>query len=570
MTASTRGTVDGFRWFLLAPGVLPVTIRAASTIHGVCAFRLVSAEHAPWLRDRNPGMRSTLRCVKWQIAALMLISLGLHLWGIRRDLPYSEEYDENFFVPVAIDMVARGSLNPEWFGNPGSTLIYPLTLLYRIGHAVVSGGAWIGPEPGLSSAFRSSPALYYMAGRLLCVVFAVSSIPLLYAVGRRSLGVRAALIGCFLYILLPLPTAHAQMVRTDSPGVFFGLLALWSCFRLRSRPTLTIQLLAGAAIGLAIATRYFMVALVPVLLVVNFLNWREGRYRGGRAAASYTACGLTTVFLGFALSTPYFFLDFETVRSNLLSEARGSHVGADGLSRLGNFAWYWSQSFPKNLTWPVFLVALCGWLHSIRRGARHALLFSTYVLVFLVGISLSSLHWDRWTIQVLPILTLFAGAGLASAFRHFASPRKVAWIVVLLLGLVPGYQTVLQNIRQYNPSTRVLARQWMIGNVPSGSVVYQEFYSAPLKETSFVTTMVFSLAVAKRVDYFRHKRVPYLMISSDVYGRYYKAPDRHPDEVRFYDSLEKDAELLQEFRPTRTTGGPVIRVYRLADLNPIG
>src|SRR5512143_49438 len=64
------------------------------------------------------------------IAAIMLAALPLYLWGIRRDLPIRCEIDEPPFVQAARRIVATGSLNPGWFGHPGSTVIYPLTAAY--------------------------------------------------------------------------------------------------------------------------------------------------------------------------------------------------------------------------------------------------------------------------------------------------------------------------------------------------------------------------------------------------------------------------------------------------------
>jgi hypothetical protein len=63
-------------------------------------------------------------------------------------------------------------------------------------------------------------------------------------------------------------------------------------------------------------------------------------------------------------------------------------------------------------------------------------------------------------------------------------------------------------------------------------------------------------------DYYR-EGYRYLVVSSRMYNRYFEEPERYPKEVNFYQTLFEQGELLHQFAPTRTIGGPVIRIYRL-------
>ena len=58
------------------------------------------------------------------------------------------------------------------------------------------------------------------------------------------------------------------------------------------------------------------------------------------------------------------------------------------------------------------------------------------------------------------------------------------------------------------------------------------------------------------------------MVSSAVYGRFFGAPRRYPNQVRFYRALFRKTELVKEFRPGAGGRGPVIRLYRLPDDSP--
>src|SRR5215218_7963294 len=102
------------------------------------------------LRPAAPGRERSARRVtrlRWGlgVAVLLLVSLGLRLWGIRQGLPYAYNADENaHFVPKAIGLFGH-SLNPGYFVNPpGYTYIL---------HVVFAG--WFGGRAGVSETFAT-------------------------------------------------------------------------------------------------------------------------------------------------------------------------------------------------------------------------------------------------------------------------------------------------------------------------------------------------------------------------------------------------------------------------------
>lgn len=305
---------------------------------------------------RNPMMARLI------LVGIIGAALGFHLSGIQRDLPLTPEIDEPLFVTRAVNMAAKGDLNPGWFGNPGSTVLYPLAGIYHLWNAVAHDGTLFRPDAALQTTFQSNRSEFYVLGRLLTIFYAVMSVSLVYLVGRRAFGERVALMGAGLSMLCPVAVLHAQMVRTDSASVFFGLLGLWLCLRLYDRPTAGNQILAGLAIGVAISSRYFMAALIPVLAAVDgMILWRQITHRQ-KLWASWLGmgAGLLAMAGGFALTTPYFFLDFDTAWGNVTREARSVHVGADGLSPRENLVWYLTSAIPRSITLPQTALAALG------------------------------------------------------------------------------------------------------------------------------------------------------------------------------------------------------------------
>lgn len=502
----------------------------------------------------------------WVLVLVVGVSFMVHAIGIRQNLPYTPEVDEPTFVWAAVNIASSGDWNPHWFGHPGSTVIYPLAVLFRVWFAVTHRGMFFHPDPNLRVAFEANPSEFYLLGRLLTIVYAVMSVPLAYKLGKRVFGEQVGLLGAWLSVLSPLAVAHARLVRTDSPAAFYGLLSLWLCMKLYDRPRIDRQMLAGLAIGLAVATRYFMVALAVALLAVDgLLVWRYRSSTNNRLLLAIFA-GLVAIGLGFALSTPYFFLDFGTAMQNLQVEARSTHLGADGLSPVGNLWFYISKAIPGAMTWPTALLAAVGLLIALWKPRPKQILLALFVGIFLGGISLSPLHWHRWIIQIIPVLALFSASTLDRIVAFFSRtvPSRIGTLVaVLLVSVWPLWHTTLVGIQGFNPSTRVLAREWILANIPPGSRIAQEAYAAPLGGTNYIVFEQFSLASGRTIDDYSHEGYRYLVLSSAVYGRYLAEPERCRIEVEFYQKLFSRAKLLQEFRPSYLRGGPVVRIYEL-------
>ena len=504
-------------------------------------------------------MQSTRRnATIWILTALTGLALVLNLWGTEKNLPYVPEVDEKtYFVGIPVSMAARGSLNPGWFGHPGSTLFYPLAGIYRLLYGSQA-----------QQAFESNPLPFYYLGRGLSIVYAVLSLPITFLVGRRVFGERVGLVGVALFALYPLAVAHAQVARTDSAAVFWGMVSLWRIFELRQAPSLKNQLMAGTAIGLSISSRFFMISLVPLLVVVEILSIRQAKNRLKHPWLE-AAAGIFAVALAFVLTSPYLFLDINTALESLQAESRSLHLGADGLTRPGNLLWYLGQAIPRALTWLQYALALAGMVIVFIRRETAQLLLVGYLGIFVALISLAALHWAHWLIPVLPILALLAAFGLEtlvrSTFRAPAAQTGALIIGTLVIAAHPAYQVILHDIRESRPSTRVQAREWALANLPAGSAITEEWYAAPLDGAPFRVTEHFTLAQGGDLEDYVREGYDYLIASSAMYGRYFDEAQRYPREVAFYEKLFGQGELVQEFVPGRWQAGPTIRIYRVTE-----
>lgn len=507
----------------------------------------------------------------WPLLAVMLVAAAFSLWGIRKDLPYTPEVDEPTFAFPAARMAASGDLNPGWFGHPGSTMIYPLAGAYHLWHATAYGGHLLSADPRTFAAFESHGAPFYLLGRLLSVAYALMAVRLVYKIGCRAFNQRVAVLATAWCALYPLNLAHVQMLRSDAAGLFFATLTLWLCLQVYDRPSRRHLALAGLALGLGVSTRYFLAVLAPVLVVATLLGHRRERSDLGSATLA-AASGLLVAGATFLLSTPYFLLDFATAGKHIMAEARTTHLGADGLTPLGNLVWYLTVAFPSTMGWPQVALAAVGvTLVLVRRRAPQLLLLGG-AAVFLAGVSAQALHWPRWIIQILPVMSLVAADALLSglAVAKSLGLAPIARQGLLVIGVVvaswlPILESTQQNFRHAGYSTRVEAREWMIANLNPGARVAQEWYTAVLAGTGFDVDERPALASHRTLEDYRREGYDYLLVSSSMYGRFQAEPARYPAEVGFYRRLHEELPLVSEFVPAPLKAGPVVRVYRLSD-----
>jgi 4-amino-4-deoxy-L-arabinose transferase-like glycosyltransferase len=506
------------------------------------------------------------RAVWWSLLGIMAISLAVECWALQRDLPFSD-VDEPTFVRPAVHIAATGDLDPHWFGHPGSTIIYPVAGFYRAWDTLAHGGPVFSSSPGLAHRFLTSPTEFYVIGRLWSIAFAVGALPVIFLLGRRCFSTAVGLVSASLWAIVPLMVRYGREVRTDSAGVFFVLLSLLLIVRLLDRPSLPNHALAGGSVGLGISSRYFLVMLVPVLIAAGVIAIRR---RAPGATIRGITVGLGAALAAFALTTPYFFLDWSTARHSLAVENAPS-VAHAGFSPLGNFRWYLWRSIPATISWPVVLLAVGGVvLVLMRHRAPRRLLLLAAGLLFLIAISTSKLHWSRWPLPILPVAVLFAAYALvvgatavqAAVGRTVLAPTVVAGLA--LVSVIPAKGVIVQNRLDARPSTRVVAREWIKTHVPAGSTVVRELKTAPLKGIPLRETYRPALPIGGwTLDRYRRDGVQYLITNAGMSGPYTTHPRRYPREAHFYRELRRQACLLHEFHPNSHRGGPIIRVYEL-------
>jgi len=204
------------------------------------------------------------------------------------------------------------------------------------------------------------------------------------------------------------------------------------------------------------------------------------------------------------------------------------------------------------------------------RDVRHLLLLGAGA-TFLVAISTSKLHWERWPLPIMPILVLLAAHAavrLVSAVHARAGqpiPRPAfAAAAVALVAFAPAMNVIRLNQRESRPSTRVIASRWIEAHIPEGSSVVRELKTAPLYDPNLHVFARYSLPGGGwTIDRYRRDGFRYFVTNAGISSAYVSQPHRYPAQSALYRELRREGCLLRKFHANTGRYGPLIRVYEL-------
>jgi hypothetical protein len=443
------------------------------------------------------------------LAAVLAGALALRLWGIKEGLPYVYDIDEAaHFVPRAIAMSGL-RLDPHYFANPPA-------LTYLL-HAVFA--AYFGGYASTARATAQHPADVYAVARATVAVLGVIAVWLLYVLAARLFGRAAGLLAAALEAVAFLPVFYSHLALNDVPALVPLTASLIGAVGVMQRGRARDYLLAGAALGLAAATKYTAGVVVLPLLAATVMRYLEARRhhapadpgeppeegawpvpertRAARAMPALAGLMLAVLasLLVFLLANPYALLDFHRFVNELgyessVAEEAGGKLGSP--RELGLLYYLWS--FTWGLGFVPALAALGGAVLVWFRDRRVGWLLTPMVLVYLLFMGTENRYFGRWLLPILPVACALAAffaltvaravarrlAGDARAHRAgsdrrraliFAGAGAVAAAALLAQGALYSVHADSVLARE---DTRESTREWMLAHVPAGARVVVE------------------------------------------------------------------------------------------------
>jgi 4-amino-4-deoxy-L-arabinose transferase-like glycosyltransferase len=362
------------------------------------------------------------------LGAILAVALALRLYQIGFGLPGLYDPDEPLFMVMGAGLLTRGTLNPHWFGHPGSTTIY-LTALIQ---ALVFLTGWLSGRFATVADFvhaaYADPAIVFVPVRVAMALLGTACVGLTYALGKRLYGPPVGLLAALLLALNSLHIAWSQVVRTDVQASVFMLGALVVACRLVETGSRKHAIWAGLLTGFAIATKWPAISVFAGIIGASFsagIGWRS-------AARLILVAGLASL-VGLFIASPFIFIDYPTVLSNLAGEGRAFHVGHTGGGALSNLATYLTVFARDSIGWVGLTLAGLGFVVAcVQRGPARAILVPATILFF-AGICAQHLIWSRWLVPGLPYLVLF-GAAAVFELASLATMPKVRTAMIVAGG----------------------------------------------------------------------------------------------------------------------------------------
>lgn len=446
-----------------------------------------------------PPARKRLRDSWAQRGALLLILLaaaGLRMRGIGFGLPALNDPDEPLFMMTAIEMLRNHSLNPGWFGHPGTITLYCLALIsLAVGTIGIATGRYADADAFVNAVY-ADPGILFLPARLFIAACGVLCVYLTWRLGRRVGGARTGLLAAAFLAVNAVHIDYSQLIRTDIQASVFMLLCLSSTLAIVEHGRPRDYLLAGVFVGLGCATKWpaATVALSPAAAGI----WRIAR--GSPDARKLLLFAGATVVTLFAAS-PYLLLDYPAVLRNLTGEARPIHPGATGGGFLANLAWYAGPLRASFSAAGVALAALGAVLLPFRnRAAAIALLPG--IAAFGVLICIQALRWERWLIPLLPFAAIACGYAVHAlaemARSRTGRPLHALELLVALPLLLPMLQAAQHRAVARANDTRQLASAWIRAHAPADSTILVEHAAIDL--ISGPWKLLFPLGSAGCVD----------------------------------------------------------------------
>lgn len=415
--------------------------------------------------ETAPTKRST-----WiALLALTLAALVVRLWGIGYGAPIWEEPDPDIIAHV--DQL-RGDPVLSTVDAPEQQ--YP-HLLARLAQLLPRRPPAQGDgAPTTLDGHLEAAAWTHVQVRALVALLSCATIPLVFALARRFVAERFALLAALLAATSLLHEHFAQQGRPHGAAVTFFAWTLLACIDVAQRGRWRDFANAGLASALTLATIQSGLA----VLLAGLAAWWIAAARE-RAALPRITLPIALVAVGVVVFYPYYFDGSAGVQdpARHVDESQvllrfGEHMilrsefDGSGLRVLALSLW----NYEPVLCLLLVLAVIVALFHFRPRSASAA---ARVVLAFGVPYSLVScaygMTFERFALPLLPAFAVFAAWGLERSLGALrpGTARRTASAALLVLLMLPAAACLKLSWLRSRPDTLDLAAQFVAAETAS-------------------------------------------------------------------------------------------------------
>ena len=409
--------------------------------------------------------------------AVLGIALGLRLWEIDFGLPYEGiTYDqvtleESKEVHRAFKL---GAGEYSWsFGKGG--LYYLLFIEYGIFYVVSWVFGWVGDTREFALQTLQDRTTVYLMGRITVALMGTLTCLVVYAIGKRlydwRVGLGAAFIGA---------TSYFHGVFSTVINVDIGMtLALWASILLylayekRKKPRFLVG--AGVLGAVAIAFKLPGVVVLPLLFLAiasapeNKQYPRQMLRECGTVfvALLVTLTVIAPEWIGSIGSIHHSFSRILGLTPTIPTESGDINETIRSITVIGGTWTGYLRHLVKDYNLVLTISAVLGIGLGLMRRHRWDIICGGLIIVFIGIMSMADrTQPERYLLPIMPALWLLSSRAVATITKRHWSLTVTGLACV---AIVPLVGLVRHDYEKTQPDTRVLAKQWIETNVPSGS-----------------------------------------------------------------------------------------------------
>ncbi|MEK9183697.1 MAG: glycosyltransferase family 39 protein [Patescibacteria group bacterium] len=428
---------------------------------------------------------------KYGIVLILIFFLAITVTGIFYNYPLSNTVaDETVLMAATLKMIAEPSLRPDYptmYHMPFGVYIYLPFFIILLGFLRLSG-LFTSVE-----ALREFGILHYgkllPMARFISVLLGMASMYLVYRICEKLFNNRfISLVASFLLAtnLIFIELSHFGRVWLPQIFVilmtFYFILDFYEKEHIKFRDYLKIAFLTGVSFG----THFIGILIYLPFLVVHYLKNKEKRFKDifiKNKNFWFSHLVVIVMILFVYYLNPYGFINYVDQSIKAGTAVAGDVAGkSDAIDFWTSVIVYGKILFETGPALTIiFILSL---IPLFLRKRNLFFILNSFILGYYIVIGPivgSNSIKEHYIVPVIPFMAIISAFGLDLFYKSDFLGRKIKFFSLAALFLYSLYLPILWDYRAIQPSTLVLAQEWIHNNLPQEARIVN-FSAVPINE----------------------------------------------------------------------------------------
>jgi len=329
---------------------------------------------------------------------------------------------------------------------------------------------------------------FLIISRLTSAIFSITTVLIIYLIGKNIFNRKVGLIAAFIYALTPGSIQNAHFNTTESILIFLLSTILYLSVLVYRKFTFKKAVITAILLGFSVGTKItgLTLGLIPFIVFVGIAIQRKIKL--------FLLCGIIfSLFFVIAafISAPYQIIDWEHFR--LEQEYMQGVILGDNkppftiiYERTTPYIYPLIKVVPFIFGFITLPIALLGLGLIVKKLIKNKgkdislILLIIFPLIYFLWVGSWYAKFARYYILLIPFISIYAG--------YFIYKIKFNLLQVIILFLIFINGVIFIKI-YLAPHTRIAASEWIYENIPSQSVITGEHWDdnlpLPLSNTQY-------------------------------------------------------------------------------------